>query len=149
MIPARRFETIVVPVDFSSDSKQAITLAKNLARSAGPAHLILVHAYFVPVELEEVAAQHAESILEQLSQGASEALEKYLVGLQDDGISSEFIVTRGYPEKVIVELAQERKTDLIVMGTRGRTGLVHLALGSIAEKVVRTAPCPVLTTRRP
>ena len=56
-------------------------------------------------------------------------------------------MARGYPERVIVDLAADKKADLIVMGTRGRTGLAHVALGSIAERVVRTAPCPVITTR--
>ena len=57
-------------------------------------------------------------------------------------------VATGHPADAIVRVAQERGADLIVMGTHGRTGLQHVLLGSVAEKVVRTAPCPVLTVRR-
>ena len=56
-------------------------------------------------------------------------------------------IAAGHPAEAIVRVAQERKADLIVMGTHGRTGLQHVLLGSVAEKVVRLAPCPVLTVR--
>jgi universal stress protein A len=142
-----RFHTILVPMDFSPEAHKALELAGELAKSAGPAHLILLHAYFLPVEMEALAAEQNLPILELLSNEASKELEQILEGLQDAGISSEFLVRRGYPEQVIVELAQEKDVDLIVMGTRGRTGLAHVALGSIAERVVRDAPCPILTVK--
>ena len=142
-----RFHTILVPMDFSPEAHKALELAGELAKSAGPAHLILLHAYFLPVEMEALAAEQNLPILELLSNEASKELEQILEGLQDAGISSEFLVSRGYPEQVIVELAQEKDVDLIVMGTRGRTGLAHVALGSIAERVVRDAPCPILTVK--
>jgi universal stress protein A len=147
VIEPRRFGTILVPTDFSPAAHAAIELSRELAKKVGPAHLILAHAYFVPVEMEALAAERNEPILERLSHGASKELERILIGLQDEGISSEFLVIRGYPEQVIVDLARKQGADLIVMGTRGRTGLAHVALGSIAERVVRTAHCPVLTTR--
>ena len=142
-----RFHTILVPMDFSPEAHKALEQAGELAKSAGPAHLILLHAYFLPVEMEALAAEQDLPILELLSNEASKELEQILEGLQDAGISSEFLVSRGYPEQVIVELAQEKDVDLIVMGTRGRTGLAHVALGSIAERVVRGAPCPILTVK--
>jgi nucleotide-binding universal stress UspA family protein len=142
-----RFHTILVPMDFSPEAHKALELAGELAKSAGPAHLILLHAYFLPVEMEALAAEQNLPILELCSNEASKELEQILEGLQDAGISSEFIVSRGYPEQVIAELAQDKDVDLIVMGTRGRTGLAHVALGSIAERVVRDAPCPILTVK--
>ena len=71
------------------------------------------------------------------------------MGLQDEGISAEFAVHGGTPELVIVDMAAEKEADLIVMGTHGRTGLAHVLLGSVAERVLRTAPCPVITVKAP
>ncbi|MFQ5515540.1 MAG: universal stress protein [Myxococcota bacterium] len=147
MVPPLRFERILLPLDFSPHSRKALEIARDLAQRCGPAHLILVHAFFVPVEIEALATEHGEPILEHLSREATRELEEILTGLQDAGISSEFVVTRGYAEEVIVNLAREKAADLIVMGTRGRSGLAHIALGSIAERVVRAAPCPVLTVK--
>ncbi len=149
MTEALRFRTIVVPMDFSKEARAALELARELATSAGPAHLILLHAYFLPVEMEALATQQNLPILELLSSEASKELEQILKSLQDAGISSEFLVSRGYPEQVIVDLARDKDADLIVLGTRGRTGLAHVALGSIAERVVREAPCPTITVKAP
>ena len=147
MSEATRFRTIIVPLDFSPESRRALDVARELARSAGPAHLILTHAYFIPVELEALAAQQNLALLDLLSSEASKELERILEDLQNAGISSEFLVSRGYPEQVILELARDKNADLIVMGTRGRTGLAHVVLGSIAERVMRGAPCPVITVK--
>ncbi len=94
-----------------------------------------------------MVAEQNLPLLDLLSSGAGKALERILADLQDAGISSEFVVTRGYPEAVIVELARDKSADVIVMGTRGRTGLAHVVLGSIAERVLREAPCPVVTVK--
>lgn len=147
MIEPLRFKTIVVPTDFSASADQALAFARELSQAAGPAQLILVHAYFVPVEMEALALQLHEPILEQISAQASEDLERVLVQLQDAGVSAEFYVERGSPERVIRELAAEKGASLIVMGTHGRTGLRHVVLGSVAERVVRTALCPVITVK--
>ena len=147
MTDSQRFERVLVPVDFSPPSQRAVELARDLVGVAGPGHLILVHAYFVPFEMEWFATDPGEPLLNRISNDASQELEKLLVDLQDHGIPSEFSVVRGYPEQVIVDLARDKAADLIVMGTRGRTGLAHIAFGSIAERVVRTALCPVITVK--
>jgi nucleotide-binding universal stress UspA family protein len=77
----------------------------------------------------------------------TQELEGLLAKLKQAGISAEYLASRGAPESLIVELAKQRKVDLIAMGTHGRRGLSHLLLGSVAERVVRTAECPVLTAR--
>jgi len=143
---ALRLRTILVPMDFSDSAHRALDLAKELAKS-GPAHLILVHAYYVPVELEQYLIQKGDPVLERLSASVTKDLEKILTGLQDAGLSSEYITGNGAPERLIIELAKSKHADLIAMGTHGRRGLSHLLLGSVAERVVRTAECPVLTVR--
>jgi len=144
---ALRLRTILVPMDFSASAHRALELAKELAKSAGPAHLILLHAYYVPVELEQYLIQRGDPVLERLSASVTKDLEKILTDLQTAGISSEYITNHGAPERLIVELAKSKHVDLIAMGTHGRRGLSHLLLGSVAERVVRTAECPVLTVR--
>jgi nucleotide-binding universal stress UspA family protein len=144
---ALRLRTILVPMDFSPSSHRALEIAKELAKSAGPAHLILVHAYYVPIELEQFLIQQGDPVLERLSESVTKDLEKILTGLQDAGISSEYLASRGAPERLIIELAKQKHADLIVMGTHGRRGLTHMLLGSVAERVVRTAECPVMTVQ--
>jgi nucleotide-binding universal stress UspA family protein len=139
--------TIVVPMDFSPASQRALELAKSLAKSAGPSHLILVHAYYVPVELEQYLTTHGDPFFDRLSKGVTKDLEAILTSLQNAGISSEYVARAGTPETVILDVAREKKAGLIAMGTHGRRGITHLLLGSTAEKIVRTAEVPVLTVR--
>ena len=98
-------------------------------------------------EVERLAKEAHEPILEVVSQHATGDLERMLLELQDEGLSAEFAAHRGSPERAIVAAAAEKGADLIVMGTHGRTGLAHVLLGSVAERVVRTAPCPVITVK--
>jgi nucleotide-binding universal stress UspA family protein len=144
---ALRLRTILVPMDFSDSAHRALELAKELAKSIGPSHLILVHAYYVPIELEQYLIQKGDPVLERLSASVTKDLEKMLAGLKEAGISAEYITGNGAPERLITELAKSKHADLIAMGTHGRRGLAHLLLGSVAERVVRTAECPVLTAR--
>ncbi len=144
---ALRLRTILVPMDFSPASHRALDIATELAKSAGPAHLILAHAYYVPIELEQFLIQQGDPVLERLSESVTKDLEKILTSLQDAGISSEYLASRGTPERLIVDLAKQKHADLIVMGTHGRRGLSHLLLGSVAERVVRTAECSVMTVQ--
>jgi nucleotide-binding universal stress UspA family protein len=139
--------TIVVPMDFSPASQRALELAKSLAKTSGPTHLILVHAFYVPVELEQYLITHGDPFYERLSKGVTKDLEAILTSLQDAGISSEYVARPGVPETVILDVTREKKAGLIALGTHGRRGFAHLLLGSVAEKVVRTAEVPVLTVR--
>lgn len=148
MSEAVRFHTIVVPMDFSDPARRALDIARELAGVAGPAHLILVHAVFVPVEIESLGLDTTTLARTGLEERAARDLEPLLVELQDAGVSAEYVSAWGSPEQVVVDTALAKNADLIVMGTHGRTGLAHIALGSVAERVVRDAHCPVLTVRK-
>jgi nucleotide-binding universal stress UspA family protein len=141
------FRTIVVPMDFSAGAKQALELARSFAEKSAPLHLVLVHAYYVPVELEQYLSEHGDTTFDRISKDVTKDLEAILVQLQDAGVSAEYVARAGSPEHVVLEVARDKKADLIAMGTHGRRGLSHLFLGSVAERVVRTAEVPVLTVR--
>jgi nucleotide-binding universal stress UspA family protein len=87
------------------------------------------------------------TLLDDLERQASKELAQILPEAQGSGVDVARRVVVGIPYRKIVEVAEEEKADLIVMTTHGRTGLSHLVMGSVAEKIVRTAPCPVLTIR--
>jgi len=76
-------------------------------------------------------------------------LESYLERVMAAGLNGDKVIVHGSPYQEIVEIAKARQVDLIIMGTHGRTGLRHMLMGSVAEKVVQLASCPVLVTRQP
>ena len=76
-------------------------------------------------------------------------MEGYLARVTAAGLEGEIAVVHGVPFQEILDTAKKRQVALIIMGTHGRTGLTHILLGSVAEKVVRLAPCPVLIARQP
>lgn len=93
----------------------------------------------------EVYLADIDGIRERAMTDASARLEARRAALLGQNISITASVRMGRPAKTIIEHAEAVHADLIVMGTRGRTGLAHMIAGSVAERVVRTAPCPVLT----
>jgi universal stress protein A len=134
---------ILAPTDFSAPANRAITAAFELAQTFG-ADLSLLHVIAVPVYAIEVALPLAE-----LEQDARRALARLLPEAAAAGVAVTRLVDMGVPFQKILETARAEQADLIVMSTHGRTGLGHLVLGSVAERVVRLAPCPVLTIRPP
>jgi nucleotide-binding universal stress UspA family protein len=147
MTEPQRFQTIVVPMDFSPPAERALALARQLAQAAGPAQLLLVNAYAVPLELEALAAYGSKQVFDELAGETDKQLQALIARLQEADVSAESMGSPGRPDDVIVGLARKRKADLIVMGTHGRTGLPHVLLGSVAERVIRSAPCPVITVK--
>jgi universal stress protein A len=142
---------ILVPVDFSDSSLAAVEHALALAERFGST-IELLHVWSLPSALgpdEPVPLpDHAGETMSEYAEGqAGEALESMLVDLQERGARVRAKLERGEPVKTILDTAREGGHDLIVMGTHGRTGLAHLVRGSVAEQVVRRAPCPVLTIR--
>lgn len=141
-------KSILIPIDFSDCSQFALRYAVNLAKDV-EASLILVHVassllappemQFVHIDLKKFrneVQKHASSKLSALAQKEIPAT-----------IPASSIVRHGSPWEEITRLAKERKADLIVIGTHGYSRLKHMLLGSTAEKVVRSAGCPVLVVR--
>jgi nucleotide-binding universal stress UspA family protein len=85
--------------------------------------------------------------LQELETAAQRKLEQALNRVQEVGLQGDSAIVYGVPFQGIIDTARDQHADLIVMGTHGRTGLRHVLVGSVAEKVVRLAPCPVLVTR--
>lgn len=142
---------ILAAVDFSPSSNHALEYAHELAqRFDAELHLLhvtqdlataaLAMAPMIPVEVD---------YREQQLNAASRELDRLpgSLGLTGVGVARE--VREGTPFLEIIRYARDHQIDLIVLGTHGRTGLAHVLLGSVAEKVVRKAPCPVLTVRPP
>ena len=145
MIESLRFPKILVPTDFSPTADLALEVAKVLALSAGPAEVVLVHAKFVPLEIEALAMHGSERVFEALEKTALDELDKRLAELKTAGVSARQVHADGRPDELIIDLAQREDADVIVMGTHGRTGLSYVLLGSVAERVLRQSECPVLT----
>jgi universal stress protein A len=139
---------ILAPTDFSDFSKQVVKSALELAQ-AFDAKLLLLHVVELPSYPIEglVPSSLGANLLDDLERQASSELGGVLPEAQGGEVDVGRRVIIGTPYRKIVEVAEDEKSDLIVMATHGRTGLSHLVLGSVAERVVRTATCPVLTIR--
>jgi nucleotide-binding universal stress UspA family protein len=134
---------ILAPTDFSEHSIQAVTYAFELAQKIH-AKLSLLHVIEMPVYAIEVSLP-----LGDLEQDARRELARLLPEAETAHVAVTRLVEMGVPHQKILQTAADEQVDLIVMATHGRTGLSHLFMGSVAERVVRTAPCPVLTIRPP
>jgi len=146
-----RLKRLLVPTDFSAPSERAAAYAAELARrlqaeevhclhvSDIPADLLATSGYYLTGPTEEFIAQVREESRRSLEAFA----EKHLAGLP---VRTAFVEGRPFVE--IVRYAREHAIELIVIATHGRTGLTHALFGSVAEKVVRKAPCPVLVVKQ-
>jgi nucleotide-binding universal stress UspA family protein len=135
---------ILVPIDFSMYSDAALTLATSLARD-GSGTLVLAHVELIPLSAAggeffyNAPEPHTEELVDKLEH----------VIPPDSAVPVERRLLSGDPADAIIRLAETEHIDLIVMGTHGRRGLSRLLMGSVAEAVVRAAPCPVLTVKQP
>jgi universal stress protein A len=145
-------KNILVATDFSACSRTALTYGRALARQFG-GHLHVLHTVELPV-CDGTGAMGYAGLTPELQT----ALEDSERGRLDDLVSADdgtglrvttAIRTLDTPAQAVVEYAQSKAIDLIVVGTHGRHGLTRLVMGSVAEQVVRMAPCPVLTVRDP
>jgi len=137
-----RVRTVLHATDLSESSGAAFRLACTLAQDYG-ARLLVLH-----VEPPPVAVATMESAV-LLDAGGQEDLMKQLraLGAHDPGLDVEYRLEQGDPATEILRVAKDSKCDVVVVGTHGRKGLGRLLLGSVAELVVRAAPCPVVTVK--
>jgi nucleotide-binding universal stress UspA family protein len=144
-----RIVRILVPLDFSEQAAAVLEWAAHLAEQHG-SRVLLLHAYHLPVEFQQLEGAYLPpDFWSNVKSEAEQSLQRYAGELQARGLRVEAIVREGYPASVIVDEAQSQRVDLIVIGTHGHSGLKHMLLGSIAERVVQKAPCPVLTVKAP
>jgi nucleotide-binding universal stress UspA family protein len=139
-----QIQHILVPMDFSPSAEQALEQAVALARQF-QARITLLHAIHLPVSTEVGLTAY----LSEMEVSAQRGMETYQKRVADAGVQVESLVLVGIPFRQIIETAADKDVDLIVMGTHGRTGVQHWILGSVAERVARLAPCPVLVARPP
>ncbi len=139
---------ILCPIDHSDCSKEALKYAVSLAMK-DEAKLLLLHVIDIRSFSEGLDAMSKplpdEETLEQLKVKLLDCIPEEI----RDDMDIEAIVTQGIPFAEIISTAKEKDIDMVVIGSHGRTGLSHMMLGSVSEKVVRKAPCPVLTVRQP
>ncbi|MGQ0633325.1 MAG: universal stress protein [Planctomycetaceae bacterium] len=135
---------ILLPVDFSEPSLKATEYAVSLAHRFNAA-LHLLHVIEDPVVYLPMFESYPLPTREQFETYAQDRLENWISEEDSEKIKTELVWRHGKPNLEIVAYAGDSRVDLIVIGTHGRGLAAHLLLGSVAEKVVRRAPCPVLT----
>jgi len=145
-----QLKRILVPTDFSEHSERAAVYAKELARRF-EAEVHCVHVSDIPADLLATSTYYMtgprQQFIEQVRQESQRSLdaftEKHFGDLEATTV---FLEGRAFVE--IIRYAREQRVDLIVIATHGRTGIQHALFGSVAEKVVRKAPCPVLVVKQ-
>lgn len=137
---------ILVPVDFSAYSERALDYACALAEKLG-AKLHLVHA--IGAGLPELSAVLTDSVIAPLRESSKLELEKIAKARAAIATFGELMIEPGDARDGILAAAKRCAADLIIIGSHGRGGLSRLVLGSVAEDIVRRAPCPVLVVRVP
>ena len=141
----REFKTIICPTDFSDASFHALEYALQFARASNGT-LVLAHILHDTMSEEFRPGGHAipfEEVVKRVKQHLETVRTETLGGYD----RCELVAVVGDPHHEIVQLAAQRKADLIVVSTYGRSGFTHLLIGSVAEKVIRHAPCPVFVVR--
>ena len=142
-------KSVLVPTDFSDASETALTYGRGLAEAFGASlHLVhvmedlLAHAWAAEVYVAAVP-----NLREEIERESRQRLSAMLPEADRERLRAEIALLSGNPFIEIIRYAKAKDIDLIVMGTHGRGPIAHMLLGSVAEKVVRKSPCPVLTVR--
>ena len=144
-----QIRTILVPVDFSTHSAEALAYAIELAKVFG-AGIHLLHCYQINVGgVSPYGLVIPEDFDREVRAAAGQKLGEWAEKVRAEGIAVEEQISPMFPAATLPATAAEISADLIVMGTRGLTGLRHVLLGSVAERTLRVAPCPVLTVKVP
>lgn len=144
----KNIDTILLAVDFSDSSVNACEYALTLA-TRFESRLIVLHVINEPVDLRGFYVPHIsfERLEQEIEEGATKMMESFAATSLSGFSNFETCIVSGIPHDEILKKAEAENASLIVLGTHGRTGIDHLLFGSTAERVVRTAQCPVLTIR--
>lgn len=143
-----QFKHILVPTDFGESSQRALEVGIGLAdRFHGS--LTLLHTYEVPVYTYDAMTSSPVDLLTPIREAAEQQFKAALADIQKRMPSAKGILCYGVPWQEILRTIEDQGVDLVVMGTHGRRGITHALLGSVAEKIVRLSPVPVLTLRGP
>jgi len=137
-------KNVLCPIDFSTFSHGALPLAKEICTKFG-ATMHLSHVVDTRFDYPEWTAQAVVNNSEYLMKAAQENLER--TAKEMTGIKTQVEVTLGVPHKTLIQATENSQIDLVVVPTHGRKGIAHALLGSVAEKVVRGAHCPVMVVR--
>jgi nucleotide-binding universal stress UspA family protein len=146
-----KLKRILVPTDFSEHSEHAAAYAIELARQYGANEIHCIHVSDIPADLLATSAYYmtgpSEQFVEQVRDEGRKGLDAFVKkNFKDVPVKAVFLEGRPFVE--IIRYARENEIDLIVISTHGRSGLKHALFGSVAEKVVRKAPCPVLVVKQ-
>jgi nucleotide-binding universal stress UspA family protein len=140
------FKHILVPIDFGETSQTVVDVALELARRFG-SQLTLIHVYQTPVYFYEGVTYATTEVFGPIEEVARNQLERTLREVQTRIPTAKAMLGHGAPALEILAAIDDLHADLVVMGTHGRTGVGRAIFGSVAEKVVRHSPAPVLTFR--
>ena len=141
------FRRILVATDFSPSAERALEAARELGQSFG-GELHLVHAFDMPVPMfNPYAVTVPVDFVKESREAAERRLDEAAARLREAGLDVQTHLAEVPAASAIVRVAEEVNADLIVMGTRGLTGIKHALLGSVAERTARTAPCSVLAVK--
>jgi universal stress protein A len=148
------FTKVLAATDFSDDSIYALEYAEELARRFSAEILVMhVDQPLTPVMVSELSPGLDIGVMNRIAEEqrllALRELDRITARLRDAGLKSRGLLKVGAPFLEIINTAHGEGADLIVLGTHGRSGLAHVLMGSVAERVVRKAHCPVLTIRHP
>jgi nucleotide-binding universal stress UspA family protein len=143
---AKPITKILLAVDFSPHSDRAVEVTAGLAERLS-AFVDVIHALDLPLDYNPYLSAMGVELERKIEADASRQLELIRERLEKRGIRVNTHFRRGHPDVVISDVARENHCQLIAMGTRGRSGLAHVLLGSVAERTLRTAPCSVLCVK--
>jgi nucleotide-binding universal stress UspA family protein len=149
----RLFKSIGFCTDFSENADQAFLVARGLAGQFNATlHIIHVMVSFSlspPVHATYMPIEYDPNFIEEVTQAARDSIQEKYIARIPASIPYEVSLLSGYASTEILRTVEEKNMDLLIMGSHGLTGLAHVLFGSTADRVVRKAPCSVLTVRLP
>jgi len=145
------FKTVGFCTDFSENADQAFIVARDLAVKLGASieiiHVTVNFSIYPPVQATYMPIEYDPQFIEEVTQAAMKSVREKYVEKLPAGLPYNVNIESGYPSTEILRLVEDKGIDLLVMGSHGLTGLAHVLFGSTADRVVRRAPCSVLTVR--